>query len=324
MRLVCGSLALCFLLPACADGPRTEMVGSQSSGQMESPDASTGGGVDVGDSSSSTGGASGPGPRLCTEEASSLIYLLGEGTVDEGLPTGSLHRLEPDTLAVTDLGALDCGAAPRAMTLSQDGVLWSSMFDPDVGEIVVTIDPQTLECSRTAFVAPPRVGMQALAFVGTVDGGERLVTGSLPNEALEGTDYASFPLELNELNLDTIELQRLGKLPVVPNEYYQLADLVGTGDGRLLGFYTNAAHIVEIDVEGVAFEHVLPVALETGSPWAFTQWEGRAWLVTGGSDGSNLHAVDLDTGRLEQLSGGLGVSVVGAAASVCAPFLPEG
>ena len=104
----------------------------------------------------------------------------------------------------------------------------------------------------------------------------------------------------------------------------QLADLVGTGDGRLFGFYTNDAHIAEIDVDGVTFEKVYPVALEAGSPWAFTQWEGRAWLFTGGENGSSLHAFDLQSGQVEQLSSGIGVSVVGAAASVCAPFLPEG
>ena len=63
-----------------------------------------------------------------------------------------------------------------------------------------------------------------------------------------------------------------------------------------------------------------------GSPWAFTQWEGRLWLFSPGemTGSSEVRAYDLAAQQVESIEPDLGVLVVGAAVSTCAPYEPEG
>lgn len=302
-------------------GPSEEGV-ADSSGEVE-PEASTGAGADE----SSSGGAGDEGPVLCTDDASSFIYLLGGGGDGNDPGSATLHRLEPATLEVIELGELDCGAAPVSMTLAQDGTLWSIMInDVDGLPVLMHLNPDSLACEQVNDAWPSGFQPLGLAFARNADGTDTLFVGGFDPAAFsgEGGDPFAFPHQLVRVDLDPVAVSRVGATALVPNEWYQGADLVGTGDGRLLGLFANVAHVVEIDPWGPTLTSMQAVGVGLGSPWALTQWEGQAWLFAGGDDGSSIQAFDLETGALSSVSEGIGVSVVGAAASTCAPFTPEG
>lgn len=279
------------------------------------------------DESSGTSGSQ--GPNLCTPGASSFVYLLSSEQPEEdpeAYPVASLHRLDPETLEVTDLGALDCGAMAISLALAQDESLWSIMYDPTLdATLLVHIDPDTLACERVNDSWPDGFRPLGLAFAGNDDGTETLYTGGFdPAVFSNPSTLFTSPHQIVRVGLEPLDVKLMGPTELVPNEYYQGADLVGTGDGRLLGLYSNIAHIVEIDPTTPSITSAQEVGISLGSPWALTQWKGSAWIFEGGENGSTVRAFDLSTGELRPVSDGIGVNVVGAAASTCAPFTPEG
>lgn len=103
-------------------------------------------------------------------------------------------------------------------------------------------------------------------------------------------------------------------------------ELTGTGDGRLYGFYTNAAgsgsHIVQIDRTTGALVQDYP--LQVGTPndgYAFAFWGGVFWVFT--FSGTNLPTTVTrfdPTTRSETNVASMPEGVVGAGVSTCAPM----
>ena len=63
-----------------------------------------------------------------------------------------------------------------------------------------------------------------------------------------------------------------------------------------------------------------------GSPWAFGQWGARLYLFSPGDvpQSSRVRAWDPIAEAVEDITLDLGILVVGAAVSTCAPYEPEG
>lgn len=258
-------------------------------------------------------------PPACAGDVADSIFLLD---VDAGL-----HRLDPDTLAVESLGQLVCPGAflAMALTIDREGLLWAMMVDEQGYRGIYTIDPDTLACDATAFVDPiaENIGVNTLAFVADAPGSdaESLYVGA----NVGGSFDFSIPLSLGRVDLATMEMEIVGTADLVPTGYYQIADLTGTGDSRLFGFFAgDTPAIAELDESTGALVSYDVLEVGVGSPWAFAQWAGRLWLFSPGTPGSQVRAYDPVTQTLEPLSDGIGIAVVGAAVSTCAPFEPEG
>ena len=106
------------------------------------------------------------------------------------------------------------------------------------------------------------------------------------------------------------------------------AELTGTGDGRLYGFFTTNpnATLAQIDpATGATSNNVNLSGVNTGLAWAFSFWGGDFWFYT--SNGVSASTVT----RLEPASNNKisnakrdvgGFKIVGAGVSTCAPTGP--
>lgn len=182
--------------------------------------------------------------------------------------------------------------------------------------MLLRLDAETLECEATGFVVPEGDSLGGLAFVSDSPGSEE--------ESLYVSSFAelSFDEALTVSRYDPIAetVEVVGDLPIIPTNYYQIADLTGTGASDLFGLFAgDTAHVATID-EADATATSQPLGATVGSPWAFAQWEGRLWIFSGGT----VRAFDQNTGDIEVLSESLEISVVGAAVSTCAPYVPAG
>ncbi len=285
-------------------------------------DSATGSGLPVLD----VGGNTTP-PDGCASSAASFMYLLSSEP-EGGTPSSDLYRLRPSDLELELIAALDCEGAHSAMALTIDrtGMLWAMTVDDDGYRKIHTIDPVTGACSPTDFDDPIEelVFVNTLAFVADEPGGE---TESLYLGANLGASFdPNIPLSLERVELTTMDIDLVGTADLAPNGGYQIADLSGTGDSRLFGFFAgNPAVIVEFNNDDGSFIEVNPLDFGVGSPWAFAQWAGRLWLFSSAGDpGSDIRAWDPVSKTVETLHPGIGVAVVGAAVSTCAPFQPEG
>jgi hypothetical protein len=110
----------------------------------------------------------------------------------------------------------------------------------------------------------------------------------------------------------------------------QGAELTGTGDGKLYGFFTtNPAQLAEIDKTSAATPS--PRSLDnvrTGTDWAFSFWGGDFWFYTADAQtnpGDTTDVTRLKTATdssLGVVKSQIGFRIVGAGVSTCAPTSP--
>ena len=106
----------------------------------------------------------------------------------------------------------------------------------------------------------------------------------------------------------------------------QNAELTGTGDGRLYGFFTTApVEVAQITKTNGSTQAPVPM---TGVPvpndWAFSFWGGHFYLYTsagqGAGGGSNVTDYDPVAGTVNTtFMTAIGFDIVGAGVSTCAP-----
>ena len=103
------------------------------------------------------------------------------------------------------------------------------------------------------------------------------------------------------------------------------AELTGTGDGRLYGFFTNEApavsgsRLIELDkpTARILANNDLPVG-RPNDAWAFAYWGGDFWIFTspgGVSTVTRFRPSDSTTTDLATMPS----TIVGAGVSTCAP-----
>lgn len=308
-----GSSSTTVISTSTTTGTTTGPAGSTAPDAEDTTAGDEGPLLDVGDS--------GELPPGCAGSAA-----LGMVLVDQ---EGDLYRFEPETLTLELLGPLVCpGAmAPMALTIDRSDQLWVLMIDGAGLRVINTVDPESLDCQPTDFVDPFSQGFIpfSLAFVADAPGAQE---ESLYLSGLSGMGVSpDAPGVLGVVDLVTMETAQIGTLALPNLPGYEIADLSGTGDARLFGlFATEPAHVTEIDPSDASLLLDLEVPLSTGSAWSFAQWAGRLWVftATAPSGSSEVYSYDPDS-QVEQLEvPDLGIRVVGAAVSTCAPYEPEG
>ncbi|OJY30612.1 MAG: hypothetical protein BGO98_28305 [Myxococcales bacterium 68-20] len=276
----------------------------------------------VGSSGSSSGfGSSGgfdidggkPSVDGCSD-AARLVYVVSQ--------ENDLYSFTPNTTTFQLIGRLECPtnglATPNSMAIDRQGIAWVNYSDGSLFK-VSTADAS---CSATTF-APNQHGF--LRF------GMAFATNS--ENSTDETLYIS-GLELSGSNgkgLGKIDLQTM-KITMLGDYSGDLtgkgAELTGTGDGHLFGFFTTQpnATLAEIDrANGSTSNDKSLDGVNTGNAWAFSFWGGDFWFYT--SDGVNPSRVT----RLETSASGAisvaksdvgGFRIVGAGVSTCAPTAP--
>jgi hypothetical protein len=131
---------------------------------------------------------------------------------------------------------------------------------------------------------------------------------------------------LGKLDLTAQTLSSIG--PFTGGLAGQNAELTGTGDGRLFGFFvTTPIQLAQIDKSSGATSSPAQLStVETPTAWAFSFWGGDFYLYTSpGTPGRTSNVTHynpstqaVDTAYMKNV----GFNIVGAGVSTCAPTTP--
>lgn len=314
------------VVAACsATGGGTQFTSTHGTGGAGTT-SGTGGDLNLGGGFIGQGGSNGGG---CSE-AAKLVYVLSTDN--------QIWSFEPAKKQFNFLFSLDCPTpndgntwSPNSMAIDRDAVAWvnyvgSDFFGGDLAGRIYKVDIDKKSCDPTPAVNLPaswyRLGM---GFSTDTAGGttETLyVTGT-------GNGLSSSP------GLGKIDL---AKKAVVPIGQFtgstlqgQNAELTGTGDAKLFGFFTTSpVHVAQIDKTSGATpasgDHALP-QVPTPSAWAFSFWGGAFYLYTSPDSfqTSTVTKYDPTTNSVDTsyIPGSeTALTIVGAGVSTCAPLTP--
>jgi hypothetical protein len=275
-----------------------------------------GSGTDIGGNSGDVGnGGNGSGApdNGCIERAS-LVYVLSQDN--------ELYSFRPDRKEFTKIGVLGCrtGMDPNSMAIDRNAVAWVNYVEPDDSEgtlfKVSTEDASCEPSGATLSDGWSRLGMGFSSDLSRPDTEELFVAGATgtPGIGLGRIDGASVT-PVGEFSGSMRDIS---------------AELTGTGDGRLFGFFTTTpVQLAEIDKEtGEIIETTDLPGIETPSAWAFSFWGGDFYFYTAPSElGSPSRTTNVSRYRPSDGSidtdymTDIGFRIVGAGVSTCAPLV---
>ena len=269
----------------------------------------------TGDDAAGEAGFLGDGATVSNcDPAASLVYVATEEK--------ELYSFDPTHNTFTLLANIDCanGTYVNSMAVDRSAVAWINYGDGSLWKV----DTKKPACTATGFVPNQGgVGLFGMAFSAKVAGGniETLFIDDLSGGGLGFID------------LSTMTLERFG--PFTGNLVGRSAELNGTGDARLFGFFSGSflgdagsASVVQIDPDSEAplTQYPLPT-VDTGSDWAFSFWGGDFYLYTANKyDMTNPDTVVTrfrpSDGSVTIIDPSLNFRIVGAGSSTCAPTTP--
>ncbi len=253
-----------------------------------------------------------PGADGCSE-AARLVYVVSQ--------ENELYAFTPNTGSFAKIGRLECPttglATPNSMAIDRNGTAWVNYSDGSL----FRVSTANASCTATSFEKNQngftKFGM-AFATDATDGEAETLYISGLSAESGGGKGLA-------KIDLGTMKVTPLGEY--TGSLAGKGAELTGTGDGRLYGFFTTSpATLAEIDKSQGATSNQKPLdGVNTGNAWAFSFWGGDFWFYT--SDGVTPSRVtQLQTsgnGALAVVKEDVGgFRIVGAGVSTCAPTTP--
>jgi hypothetical protein len=262
--------------------------------------------------SSGTSGASGGGNQAGCSEAAKLVYVVSD--------SNELYSFRPDTTTFTLIGTLSCpsgGATPNSMAVDRSGTAWVNFSDGGLFKVSTS----DASCQATGFEKLQsgfeRFGMAFATNSATSQDETLYVVG------IEGLNGGK---GLAKIDLDTMKLTTIGDFS--GSLRGQAAELTGTGDGRLFGFFTtqpNATLALINKATGATSSNQDLAGVSTGQAWAFSFWGGDFWFYTSpgaipstvtrqqASSDNSITIAKQDVG---------GFRIVGAGVSTCAPTAP--
>lgn len=292
---------------------------------FEDAGSSSGGGSgDAGgsSSSSSTGGITGStdgGNQSGCSDAAKLVYVLS-GDYE-------LYSFNPAALEFARIGELDCptderNVSPNSMAIDRSGTAWVGYQN---GELF-KVDTSDASCTATGFdYRNQQFDKYGMGFSSNAAGSSE---ESLFLVGMRRTGSGDVGRGLFRLDTGSLEATALGDFS--GNLEGETAELTGTGDAKLYGFFaTSPAVVAQVDKSTGATSN--PIELDTVSlgggayAFAFSYWGGDFWLYS--SNGSTPSKVS----RLRTSSDGEesvvvqnvgGFQIVGAGVSTCAPTSP--
>jgi hypothetical protein len=303
-------LALALAVTSCGsssprsgfDSAATGSSGSLGSGGGAGSSGALGGGV------TSDAGANQAG---CSE-AAKLVYVVTD--------QNALYSFAPDKLTFTSIGTLSCPsgvATPNSMAVDRSGTAWVNFSDGSLFKVSTT----DASCTATSF-QPGQSGFGRF--------GMAFATNSATSQDetlyVVGIEGLAGGKGLAKIDLLTMVLTTIGDFS--GNLQGQGAELTGTGDGRLFGFFTTSpyATLAQIDKSTGATSAAQTLnGVSTGNAWAFSFWGGDFWFYTAsGLSPSTVTRKQTSTdGSLSTAKKDVGgFRIVGAGVSTCAPTAP--
>jgi hypothetical protein len=298
--------------------------GGANNGSGFGGDGGTTGALGDGASTGSLGsgdGATGTGNEDGCTDAEKLVYVVDS--------TNGLHSFNPATLAFATIGTLNCPTSsggfsltdptPNSMGVDRSGTAWVNFDDGELFK-VSTADAT---CTATSYVPSNNQDEQrwGMAFSSNTAGSTDETLFAVPNNG-QSKGYG-----LNSLNLTSLTLTSIGAFTDgLPGK---AAELTGTGDGNLYGFFTTSpnATLAQIDKTSgaTALADQVPLdGVQTGDAFAFSFWGGDFWFYTspdGVSSSVTQYKASSDK-SINVVVADTGFAIVGAGVSTCAPTAP--
>ncbi len=284
------------------DATTEEPAGTTETGTTEEPvddgEGSTGEPSDPVDEPEDEPVVDDPAPEDDCTETSDLIYVLDQDS-------GRLALFDPTTLSLTQLGVLDCDSwsIPASMGVARDGVAYVRYADQEV----FAVDLSTLRCTATSYNN---------SSFGSFGMGFATPTADTWRDEL----FVANSRQLAHLDTSTWQLTPLGSLP-------SQAELTGTGAGELFGVLPleSPLQVVELDQTNGAVLDTIRVGttldISNLDTFAFAAWDGDFYLFVryyGMGNSTEVHKIGRD-GSIVRVVSELGINVVGAGVSTCAP-----
>jgi hypothetical protein len=262
---------------------------------------------------------------ICGPEAK-LIYVLDDIEV--------LHSFDPSLLpspsAFQTIGPINCAAAfgggawgaANSMAIDHLAVAWVTDHAGHLGRVSTTDG----SCTPTTY-RPGQAGIDfdtvGMGFAGDVDAG---------TETLYVVDDSQGPVATTNRGLARIDLTSLQLTEIGPFDGTlagRSAELTGTGDGRLYGFFPGSpSTIAQIDpTSGHVVSSVdLPGVVVTSGgalAYAFSFWGGVFYTyLSSGTGTTDVAAYDPSSGATTTVLSQIGFRILGAGVSTCAPTAP--
>jgi len=241
----------------------------------------------------------------CAEETKDIFVISEENT---------LYSFHPPTLQFKPLGTLACptdGATPTSMAVDRHGTAWVRHSDGSIWKV----STRDLSCSPTRYTAPD----VSAAFFKFGMGFSSSAKGSTTEELFLADSRGA---GLGRLDTSTLQVSFVG--PFTGGLAGRAAELTGTGDGKLYGFFvTEPAQVAEISKRtGEILSATELPGVSAGDAWAFSFYGGDFYIYTsdpnrlGGSDVTRYRPRD---GTLALVRSKVGFKIVGAGVSTCAP-----
>ena len=329
--LGCGAV---LAAAACGGNSTNTGFGSSGSGSGSSGSGSSGGGSGGSGSGGSSGtfgdggsggsgGGSSSGGNGCTGQATDYVYVLSA--------ENDLYSFAPDKKLFTKIGPLGCNTTmqPNSMAVDRNATAYvnyvgTGALGNDNAGGIFQVSTKDASCAGQVMSLPAgwyRIGM-GYSSNNAGSTAETLYVAGVGNAAAGGKGTG-------------LGLVDFGKKTVGPIGSFSgslaggNAELTGTGDGRLYGFFTTTpVEVAEITKSSGATATPVPMTgLQTPMAWAFSFWGGHFYLYTsqgqGTGNGSDVTDYDPVSGSVNtSYMTGIGFDIVGAGVSTCAPVTP--
>ncbi len=261
------------------------------------------------------------GTQSNCSEAAQLVYVLSDAN--------ELYSFRPNRREFTRIGRLRCptSAQPNSMAIDRDAVAWVNYVDSavvDTGGSLYRVSTSDASCTAAAAIPLPRgwfrLGM-GFSTASADDTNETLFVAATA-DPLTGASAG-----LGRIDPRTLDAAPIGQFGGALRG--QSAELTGTGDGRLYGFFTTTpVQVAQIDkTSGEIMNTQALRGVETPQAWAFSFWGGDFYLYTAPSalSGRTTNVTryrpsdgSIDTAYMTDI----GFRIVGAGVSTCAPIAP--
>lgn len=249
----------------------------------------------------------------CPDAEATLVYLITQDY--------ELYSFDPASTAMKKIGNIACpasaGATPFSMAVDRKGIAYILFSDRNTGTDdgrLFRVSTANAACISTSFVP----GQQGFTRFGM--GFATNTVGPTETLYVAGSEDQGSSQGLARVDIASFKLSKVGNfVPAIGN-----AELTGTGDGRLFGFYADdtftPAFIGEIDTQtGHIIGQTQMKNVTLGNGWAFAFWGGDFYMFTSPGGGFSTITRYRPSDNTEVVVGSVPTIVVGAGVSTCAP-----
>jgi hypothetical protein len=268
---------------------------------------------------SGSGSSSGGSNSNCSGQAANYVYVLSA--------ENNLYSFAPNLKQFTMIGPLKCQTTmqPNSMAVDRNANAYVNYVqsDPttgmDTAGVVYKVSTKDASCSPQPLMNLPngwyRTGM---GYSSDTAGGQ--------TETLY-LDGVSNGVTGSGMGIGRVDL---GAGVVTPIGAFtgtvagQNAELTGTGDARLFGFFTTTpVYVAQITKTSGATPNPVPMTgVQTPTDWAFSFWGGHFYLYVSQGAGTTVADYDPTTGSVNpNYMPNIGFDIVGAGVSTCAPIV---